>query len=331
MTFDRSNSAPIRGRYAPSPTGTLHLGNLRTALLAWLFARSSGGGFILRVEDLDLPRVRPGANTAMLDDLRWLGLDWDEGPDVGGPLGPYFQSARQDLYIAALARLSEQSLLYPCYCTRAELARIASAPHPGDAPARYPGTCRTLTTRQRHAHEAAGRRPSLRFRTPETPITFTDIIAGTRTEQVAATVGDFVIRRSDGIIAYQLAVVVDDHLMGITQVVRGADLLNSTARQLALFDALGYPRPYQLAHVPLALDATGARMAKRDSAAGVAVLRERGITPAQILGALAASCGLWPGIEPATLYELTTGFNPMCLTRASSPIAFASRHDTSAV
>src|SRR5215472_2601802 len=148
--------AIVRGRYAPSPTGALHLGNLRTALLAWLFARVEGGRFVLRMEDLDLPRVRPGAARRMLDDLRWLGLDWDEGPDLGGPLGPYIQSARQALYEAALARLAAHGDLYPCYCTRAELNRIASAPQQGDEPPRYPGTCQTLTSKERAEREAAG-------------------------------------------------------------------------------------------------------------------------------------------------------------------------------
>lgn len=316
-----SKSAQTRGRYAPSPTGALHLGNLRTALLAWLFARSTGGAFILRVEDLDLPRVRPGATAAILDDLRWLGLDWDEGLDAGGAFGPYVQSARQDLYAAALARLRDRDLIYPCYCTRAELSHIASAPHASDATSRYSGTCRTLTVRQRRERETADRRPSLRFRAPETAITFVDTIAGTQTERVAATAGDFVVRRSDGIVAYQLAVVVDDALMGITQVVRGADLLESTARQLALYDALDYPRPRELAHVPLAVDPNGARMSKRDASTGIAALRERGASPERILGMLAASCSLWPANERATVHQLLAAFDPAAITRSPTSIA----------
>ncbi|MGH2514251.1 MAG: tRNA glutamyl-Q(34) synthetase GluQRS, partial [Ktedonobacterales bacterium] len=284
MCPDMNRSAPPRGRYAPSPTGALHLGNLRTALLAWLFARAAGGTFILRIEDLDLPRIRLGAAAAMLADIRWLGLDWDEGPDAGGTLGPYVQSARHDLYLAALSRLRDRDLLYPCYCTRAELAHIASAPHGENATPRYPGTCRALTARQRRQREATGRQPSLRFRTPDSSITFVDALAGPQSANVAEDVGDFVVRRSDGIIAYQLAVVVDDALMGVTQVVRGADLLDSTARQLALYDALGFPRPREMAHVPLALDTNGARLAKRHDAAGVAALRQHGYTPARVLG-----------------------------------------------
>src|SRR5262249_23113840 len=191
----------------------------------------------------------------------------------------------------------------------AELSRIASAPQ-GDEPPHYPNTCRTLSKTQRRRLEASGRRPALRFRAPEAPMTFRDSVAGQIAESVQAAVGDFVVRRSDGIIAYQLAVVVDDALMGITQVVRGADLLSSTARQLALYDALGYPPPREYAHVPLALDEAGARMAKRDASAGIGALRERGITPEQVLETLAVSCGLWPPGEPATLPELLAGFAP---------------------
>lgn len=317
-------TAAVRGRYAPSPTGTLHLGNLRTALLAWLFARSAGGAFVLRVEDLDHPRVRPGSASRMLADLRWLGLDWDEGPDVGGPLGPYTQSVRQALYAGALARLRERGLLYPCYCTRAELhapSHIASAPHGGDDVPPYPGTCRNLSERERRKREQEGRRPALRFRVPDGDIAFDDVIAGPKCERVAATVGDFVVRRSDGIVAYQLAVVVDDALMGITQVVRGADLLTSTARQLALFDALGYRRPRLFAHVPLALDTTGARMAKRDASAGIVEARKRGKDSPIVLGALAASAGIWPHGEPATPDQLVAAFDTRLLASTPTPVS----------
>ena len=321
MTADQRGL--VRGRYAPSPTGALHLGNLRTALLAWLFVRHAGGHFVLRVEDLDMPRVRPGATDCMLADLRWLGLDWDEGPDAGGPYGPYFQSARQAIYDAALARMRESGLVYPCYCTRAELARLASAPQASDDAPRYPGTCRHLTAAERRAREAAGRRPALRFRAPEQPIRFVDALHGEHTESVAETVGDFLVRRSDGIVSYQLAVVVDDALMGVTQVVRGADLLPSTARQLALYAALGYPGPREYVHVPLLLDAGGARMAKRDGALGLDPLRERGARPEDVLGMLAASCGLWPQGEPASLDELLAAFAPERIrmeTAAQSPL-----------
>jgi glutamyl-tRNA synthetase len=316
-----------RGRYAPSPTGVLHLGNLRTALLAWLFARATKRVFILRTEDLDRPRVRSGATARMLADLRWLGLDWDEGPDVGGPLGPYVQSQRQALYAAAFARLRAADLVYPCYCARSELARIASAPQQeghGERAARYAGTCRDLSNAQRAEHGAAGRRPSWRFRVPPGDIAFTDALRGVVREDVAATVGDFIVRRSDGVVAYQLAVVVDDALMGVDQIVRGDDLLGSTARQLALYDALGYPRPSEYAHVPLALDAAGARMAKRDAAMGLDALRNAGNadkTANEIVGALAASCGLWQAGLPATPMQVLTVFGPAKIQRAPSAIA----------
>lgn len=309
----------VRGRYAPSPTGMLHLGNLRTALLAWLFARAAGGRFIMRIEDLDLPRTRPGATQTLLDDLRWLGLDWDEGPDVGGLTGPYFQSMRQALCDHAIARLRDQGLIYPCYCTRAELAQIASAPQGDEAP-RYPGICRHLTPQERATREAAGRRPALRFIAPEMPIQFTDTLWGDISESVAMTTGDFIVRRSDGIVSYQLAVVVDDALMGITQIVRGGDLLSSTARQLALYDALSYSRPSLYAHVPLVVDDEGTRLAKRDAAAGLAGLRAVGYTPAQVVGALASSCGLVPLdtlIQPS---ELVARFDPSHLRRYETPI-----------
>ena len=281
----------VRGRYAPSPSGDLHLGNLRTALLAWLFARCAGGQFVLRVEDLDRPRVRQGATQRMLDDLRWLGIDWDEGPDVGGPYAPYMQSERQALYIAHLQRLQEAGLLYPCYCSRAEIARAASAPHEDEGP-RYPGTCRDLSEQQRRELEAAGRRPSLRLRVDdERVITFHDLLAGRQEQHVQKAVGDFIVRRADGIFAYQFAVVVDDALMHITQVVRGADLLASTARQILLYEALGFAVP-AFAHVPLLLDSEGKRLSKRLQSEGLEPLRAAGATPAQVVGRLAAGCGL---------------------------------------
>jgi glutamyl-tRNA synthetase len=284
----------IRGRYAPSPTGTLHLGNLRTALLAWLFARSGAGQFVLRVEDLDRPRVRTGASEQMLADLRWLGLDWDEGPDVGGPDAPYTQSERQDLYEDYVQRLSEAGLTYSCYCSRAEIARAASAPH-GDEGPRYPGTCRDLSEVRRRQYEAEGRRPSLRLRVDdERVVTFIDQFAGPVSQQVQQAVGDFILRRSDGIFAYQFAVVVDDGLMHINSVVRGADLLSSTARQVLLFESMHFPVP-TFAHVPLWLDSTGQRLSKRVQSAGLDPLRASGASPAALIGQLAASCGL---VEP---------------------------------
>jgi len=298
----------IRGRYAPSPTGDLHMGNLRTALLAWLFARCAGGQFVLRIEDLDRPRVHPGATERMLYDLRWLGLDWDEGPDIGGPYAPYTQSERQEIYASYLQRLADKGLIYPCYCSRAEIARAASAPQ-GDEGPRYPGTCRNLTQAQRRQYEADKRRPSLRFRVDdERIVSFTDLLAGPLEQQVHQTIGDFIVCRSDGLFAYQFAVVVDDALMRINQVVRGADLLQSTPRQVLLYEALEYQVP-TFAHVPLLLDEHGKRFSKRIQSAGLEPLRAARATPAQVVGLLAADCGLVEKGEQLTASELAQQYN----------------------
>ncbi|QBD81859.1 tRNA glutamyl-Q(34) synthetase GluQRS [Ktedonosporobacter rubrisoli] len=294
----------LRGRYAPSPTGDLHMGNLRTALLAWLFARKAGGQFVLRIEDLDRPRVRQGSTEHMLEDLHWLGLDWNEGPDCSGPYAPYTQSERLDIYQDYLQRLETAGLIYPCYCSRAEIAQAASAPQQGEEGPRYPGTCRYLTQAQRGEREASGRRPSLRFRIDDEHIVnFTDLLAGPTSQHVQQVVGDFIVRRADGIFAYQFAVVVDDALMHINQVVRGIDLLHSSERQILLYEALGFPVP-SFAHVPLVLDKQGKRLAKREQSSGLAPLRAAGTTPQQVVGQLAASCGLvLPGTSISP-YEL---------------------------
>jgi len=304
-------SVPIRGRYAPSPSGDLHMGNLRTALLAWLYAKGMGGKFVLRIEDLDLPRMRAGATERILEDLRWLGLYWDEGPDNGGPYAPYTQSARLDIYQHYLAQLQRQGYIYPCYCSRAEIAHIASAPQQGtDEGPRYPGTCRHLSAVQRKIREASGRRPSWRFRVDdERVVVFNDLLAGPITQQVQQSVGDFIVKRSDGIFAYQFAVVVDDALMRINQVVRGRDLLTSTPRQILLFEALGFPVP-AFAHVPLVLDEQGKRLAKRQQSTGLSPLRAQGATPEQVVGHLAASSGLIErdiAISPSALAQQLDG------------------------
>ncbi len=304
------NTSPIiRGRYAPSPTGDLHLGNVRTALLAWLFARSAEGQFVLRIEDLDRPRTRPGATERMLTDLRWLGLNWDEGPDCGGIFAPYTQSERTAIYQHYLQLLQEKGLVYPCYCSRAEIAQAASAPHQGNEGPRYLGTCRTLTAQKRREYEQHGRRPSLRFRVDATrSVTFTDALCGPLSQHVQGEVGDFILYRADGIFAYQFAVVVDDALMQINQVVRGADLLTSTPRQILLYEALGFPIP-MFAHVPLMLDEQGHRLAKRTQGMGLAPLRAMGHSPAQVIGQLAASCGLISHNQAITLNDLRAHFH----------------------
>jgi glutamyl-tRNA synthetase len=270
----------------------MHLGNARTALLAWLDVRSRKGALAMRVEDLDGPRVRPGLEARILGELRWLGLDWDEGPDVGGPHGPYRQSERGARYAGALGRLRESGLAYPCFCSRAEISEVAQAPHASDEGPRYPGTCRDLSAAERAAR-GARRPPAWRFRVPEGIVSFEDRIHGTCAYDVAATVGDFVVARADGVPAYQLAVAVDDAAMEVTDVLRGDDLLPSTARQLLLYRALGLPEP-RFAHVPLVVGADGERLAKRHGALSVGELRERGDDPAAVVGLLAASAGLVP-------------------------------------
>ena len=310
-----------RGRYAPSPTGRLHLGNARTALLAWLDARSRGGAFLLRIEDLDSARVPAGAEAALLDDLAWLGLDWDEGPDRGGPFAPYRQSERTADYDAAIDLLLAAGRAFPCACSRADVARAAQAPHEADEDGpRYPGTCRGLPPDEVRARATAqGRATAIRFAGGGARVDFVDQVHG-HVAGDPAGVDDFVLRRADGTAAYQLAVVVDDAAMGVTRVVRGDDLLRSTPRQLALYDALALPAP-TFAHVPLVLTPSGERLAKRTRPEAVADLRARGIAAATIVGALAASAGLCAGGEARTAGELVARFSLQRIDRRPATIA----------
>lgn len=277
--------ASYRGRLAPSPTGQLHFGIARTCLVAWLRARAAGGTLVMRVEDLDPPRVVSGAAEAIAGDLRWLGIDWDEGPALGGEpargdFGPYVQSDRGQHYEAALRRLREAGLLFECSCTRREVAEASSAPH-GDLGPLYPGTC--------HDGPTHPERPrALRFRMPAPAEGFRDLLHGPVPGGVA---DDFVVRRADGLYAYQLAVVVDDIAMGITEVVRGDDLLGSTPRQLALYRALGADPPAFL-HVPLVLGPDAKRLSKRHGAVAIAEHRAAGRSPEAVVGRMAASLGL---------------------------------------
>jgi glutamyl-tRNA synthetase len=309
-----------RGRYAPSPTGAIHLGNARTALLAWLDARATGAAFAMRVEDLDHARVPAGAEARLLGDLRWLGLDWDEGPDVGGPDAPYRQSERTGLYDAAVARLLAAGRAFPCACSRADVARAASAPHADDAEGpRYAGTCRGRPPAEIEARAAAqGRAPAVRFSGRGERIGFIDGVRG----EVAAEAGgvdDFVIRRADGTAAYQLAVVVDDAAMSVTRVVRGDDLLRSTPRQLALYAALNLRAP-TFAHVPLVLAPGGERLAKRTRPASLADLRARGVAPEAVVGALAASAGLCGAGDRPRARDLVAGFALTRVARAPAVV-----------
>jgi glutamyl-tRNA synthetase len=248
------------------------------------------------VEDLDGPRVAPGAEARQLDDLRWLGLDWDEGPDVGGSCGPYRQSERTACYEAALETLASRDLLYWCDCSRVEIARVASAPHPGDEGPRYPGTCRDTGLRPR----SWKRPPAVRLRVPPGEVVVEDALQGRVVQDVAASVGDFVLRRGDGVFAYQLAVVVDDLAMGVTEVVRGSDLLASSPRQALLAALLGGTPP-RWAHVPLVVTADGARLAKRDRGITLREHRTAGVEPAAVVDALARLLGLTPAGSAAAM------------------------------
>ena len=285
------------GRFAPSPTGTLHLGNLRTALLAWLYARAQGAPLLMRVEDLDTGRVRPQFEAQQLADLAAIGLDWD------GPVER--QSERLESYETALEQLGADGALYPCWCTRAEIREASSAPHGPLPEGHYPGTCRRLTAAQRAEREAFGRPPALRVDAGSASVAFVDRLHGPR----QGVVDDFVVRRNDGAFAYNLAVVVDDGAQAVGEVVRGDDLLDSTPRQLWLAARLGLGAP-TFAHVPLVLGRDGARLAKRHGAVTLADRLEQGESADDVRAQLAASVGLAAPGERPTPAELVSRFDP---------------------
>lgn len=293
----------MRGRFAPTPSGRMHLGNVFAALVAWLSARAAGGEMVLRVEDLD-PRAASREHAELLmDDLRWLGLDWDEGP--------FWQHERGALYDEAIERLARAGLTYPCFCSRAEL-HAASAPHASDGTPVYAGTCRGLSEGE-VARRAAVRPPATRLRVPDADdpggtIEFCDLAFGPRREVLARECGDFLVRRSDGVVAYQLAVVVDDALMGVTQVVRGRDLLGSCARQIYLCRLLDLDPP-EYGHVPMLVAPDGRRLSKREKDLDLGVLRERGVPAERVVGALAAAAGLAEAGCEATPAELAGSFS----------------------
>ena len=293
----------LRGRFAPSPSGRMHLGNLFSALLAWLSVRAAGGTVVLRMEDLDPDRCRLEYAARLADDLRWLGLDWDEGYEKGGPHGPYLQSARTERYAAAFRALEARGLVYPCFCTRAERL-AASAPHRGE-PGETGCRCKHLTERER-AERVLTRRPAGRLVVPDREITFTDGLQGPFGENLARDCGDFILRRSDGVYAYQLAVVADDGDMEVSQVVRGRDLLDSTPRQLYLYELLGLTPP-EFCHVPLLLAPDGRRLSKRERDLDMGALRER-FTPAELTGLLAFWAGQLDRPEPISPAELARVF-----------------------
>jgi glutamyl-tRNA synthetase len=269
-----------RGRLAPSPTGLLHLGHARTFWIAAKRAQERGGVLVLRNEDLDPQRCQPEFVAAMYEDLRWLGIRWSEGPDCGGPYAPYSQSDRRSFYLEAWLRLRDSGAIYPCSCSRKELLAAATAPNDTDDEPLYPGHCRSRTDAVQFR---APQGVNWRFRVPDgETIEFADQHLGKQAFVAGKDFGDFVVWRRDDVPAYQLAVATDDARMQITEVVRGADLLKSTARQILLFGALGYSVPNYY-HCELVRDATGLRMAKRHDAASIRRLREQGLTPAQLL------------------------------------------------
>ncbi len=315
----------VRGRLAPSPTGALHLGNARTFLIAWLHARRQGGRVVLRMEDLDHPKVKPGTAQAALDDLRWLGLDWDEGPDVGGPRAPYVQTARRPLYRAALERLREQGLVYPCVCSRRDVEAGQSAPQAGEDGLAYDGACRGRFTGYAAAAAALppGRLPAWRFRVSGADETvFDDGFAGVQRQRVGETTGDFVIARDPDGAGYMLAVVVDDAAMGITEVVRGDDLLAATHRQLLLYRALALAPPRFL-HVPLVVSPDGRRLAKRHGDTRLAAIRAAGVAPGTVVGVLAWWCGWAAWGEELRPADLLARADLRTLRRESAVLADA--------
>lgn len=305
------------GRFAPSPTGRMHLGNVFAALLSWLSVKKKGGKWILRIEDLDPQRSRTEYARLIEDDLQWLGLDWDEGGvDGKGPNGPYMQSLRHDYYLASLRRLEETGLTYPCYCTRADIM-ATQAPHESDGRVVYSGRCRPPRLRgmrpEDMAPTAQEEEPkakkvrSTRLFVPDRVIEFTDRLYGRQSVNLASHCGDFILRRADGAWAYQLAVVTDDALMGVTEVVRGADLLLSSAQQIYLYDLLGREAP-EFAHFPLLCNSDGMRLSKRDRSLSMEELRKE-YSPQHLTGLLAWLAGILPEPFPISAEGLLPLFS----------------------
>lgn len=295
-----------RGRFAPSPSGRMHLGNVFTAMMSWLSVKSRGGEWVLRIEDLDPQRSKTEHARMIEDDLLWLGLEWDEGGLAdAGPAGPYSQSRRGEIYEEYLRRLEATGMVYPCRCRRADIL-ATQAPHRSDGRVVYAGTCRPLRLGGHVPDDAPAAGAALRLFVPGRDIRFRDLVCGNQCFPLAAECGDFIVRRADGAWAYQLAVVVDDALMGITEVARGNDLLLSTAQQIYLCGLLGFPVP-EYAHLPLVCNAQGLRLSKRDSAMSMEELRRRH-TPESLLGKLACLAGLIPEEAPMTLGQLLPFF-----------------------
>lgn len=292
----------IVGRFAPTPSGYTHFGNLFCYLLSWLSAKQQGGKIVLRIEDLDTQRTSDALARSAMEDLTWLGLVWDKGPEGGAP-DEYYQSRRTPIYETYFEKLKEMGYIYPCYCSRTDV-KLANAPHTSDGRTVYPGTCRSLTPSQRSAQT---RRPAWRLRVPEKTVAFEDGVQGLYSQELSTQCGDFPVRRADDVFCYQLAVVVDDGLMGVTEVVRARDLLSSTPQQIYLYSLLGMQAP-QFYHIPTVLDANGNRLAKRDGSAGLMQMRGK-YTREEILGKLAFLAGQQPAPTPCTLDSLVEKFS----------------------
>lgn len=295
--FEANANRPVVGRFAPSPTGRMHAGNIYAALSAWLVAKSQGGTIVLRIEDLDRDRSKAEYISAVQRDFELLGLTWDHGP--------FFQHDRDEAYLEAFSALEREGLVYPCFCTRADL-HAASAPHRGEKFV-YPGTCRGLTAEQ-IAEKSMRRAPAQRLRVSDAAYSFEDMVQGRYEQNLAHDCGDFLIRRSDQAFAYQLAVVVDDAAQGVTSIVRGVDLLCSTPQQLYLQELLGLDHP-RYAHIPLLVAERNRRLSKRDHDAGIEELLARFKTPEAIIGHIAGICGLAPTCDPATPEQLLATFD----------------------
>ena len=297
------------GRFAPTPSGRMHLGNVLSGLLAWLSARSRGGEMLLRIEDLDTLRCSAENAALVREDLRWLGLDWDyEQPP---------QSTRSDYYEEILARLAEAGEVYPCWCTRGDLKNAPNAPHASDGHPIYPGTCRALSAAERAA-KMAKKAPLWRLRVPEESLSFVDGHYGRYEEDLERECGDFILRRADGVFAYQLAVTADDIAAGVTQVVRGRDLLSSTPRQLYIYHLLGAAPP-RYWHAPLLTAPDGRRLSKRDKDLDLGLLRER-FTASELIGRLGHAAGLLDRPEPCTPKDLIPLFDWKKIPKDDIPI-----------
>lgn len=308
MSYDSSVNTPkpVKGRYAPSPSGRMHLGNIFTALISWLSVKKAGGRWVLRIEDLDPQRSKTEYARLIEDDLQWLGLEWDEGGlDNVGDCGPYVQSQRFELYREAFDMLCRRSLVYPCHCTRADIM-ATQAPHQSDGRVVYQATCRPSDFPPFPPVDAA-EAAAMRLYVDNSEIEFDDMVFGRQSVNLARHCGDFIIRRADGAWAYQLAVVVDDAMMGITEVVRGCDLLTSAAQQIYLYELLGYEAP-RYAHVPLICNAAGQRLSKRDMSMSMEELRKR-YTPEELIGRIAALAGLTDTPEALSPRDLVGLFN----------------------